>query len=848
MARPSASWLAPAFGLAALAPALAAQLAAPADGQPMYLGTGIDGEGTVVAVVDLDADGWPDMLRGSDRMQAFLNNGHAVFRLVPTTGKLPDELHGLACGDLDGDGDVDAVGATENFLGADSVYTFRGDGVGHFPQLSSQGVIDTSRVALADLDLDGALDAVVTHEELGCSLYTLAGLGDGTLAAPVQHGSAGKYGQLDVADWDLDGDPDVIAVSPTLLRVFLWHGGDFDLGPADNGNAEMDVAFGDIDADGWTDALYTAPDLAGDLLIQRRNVAGAFGPKIVLHVEAHGRLAVEQDPLDGYPDVAVGGSWATVQRCENLGGVLSVKPGALVEHAVSSLGLADFDGDGVADPVAGGVVYFPDATGGLPGTPFFSTPGSVGDLHAMRLAQLDGDGEPELVGIDHDGSKLVVGVGVDMATAGGVPFKSWSSIATAPWPVDLVVVDVDGDGAQDAMLLCDAPTNKLLVHRGDGADGFGPGLSTPTLKFPRSLVAGDLDADGVPDAVSIELDSGGTVLDVMSRLGTGTGLFTLAPTHSQASQGVYCVALGDVDGSGFLDAVITGPGGSNGQLLMGQGHGNGGFETLSVVTQDVGIAGDVLTGDFDEEGLTDIVVACKSGHSVALFRQKPTGGFFAPVVSGLPQSGASGLIAADLDDDGHLDLAFDGGPGEVCVVRGDGQGGLHAGTTHPASAAGGLHALAVSDFDHDGRSDVLHLGTDANQLHVLLRQADGDNAWASIGGGIPGASQPRLRGTGEPLAGQSVALDVDRAAALAPAFLILGTALLDQPFKGGHLVPMPLLTLAVGVTDAAGTLHLQDTWPAGVPAGMDFWLQIFLPDPAAAHALSATGGLRLRVP
>jgi hypothetical protein len=124
-----------------------------------------------------------------------------------------------------------------------------------------------------------------------------------------------------------------------------------------------------------------------------------------------------------------------------------------------------------------------------------------------------------------------------------------------------------------------------------------------------------------------------------------------------------------------------------------------------------------------------------------------------------------------------------------------------------------------------------------------------DNPWASIGGGISGAGgQPRLIATGEPVPGQVVHLDVDHTAPGAPAWLVAGLSLLDQPFKGGHLVPEPTVVTPVGAADRLGGLHVAGLWPAAVPSGTEIWLQLFFIDPAAVHGLSATGGMRLLVP
>ncbi len=90
---------------------------------------------------------------------------------LPTTFGPPEEIrpprdpsgqvHSIATGDLDGDGDLDLVTGS---IAADEVAWFRNDGTGTFgeAQILTQTVNGVHTVAVADLDGDGDID----HEEV----------------------------------------------------------------------------------------------------------------------------------------------------------------------------------------------------------------------------------------------------------------------------------------------------------------------------------------------------------------------------------------------------------------------------------------------------------------------------------------------------------------------------------------------------------------------------------------------------------------------------------------------------------------------------------------------------------
>jgi len=121
--------------------------------------------------------------------------------------------------------------------------------------------------------------------------------------------------------------------------------------------------------------------------------------------------------------------------------------------------------------------------------------------------------------------------------------------------------------------------------------------------------------------------------------------------------------------------------------------------------------------------------------------------------------------------------------------------------------------------------------------------------FTDLGGALAGvAGEPSLAGSGTLVGGTPVALDLADAAPLAATSLVVGTGLLQAPFKGGTLVPAPDLVLGGLATDATGALTLASTWPAGLPAGTSVVFQGWITDAAAPKGLSASNGLCATTP
>jgi hypothetical protein len=116
--------------------------------------------------------------------------------------------------------------------------------------------------------------------------------------------------------------------------------------------------------------------------------------------------------------------------------------------------------------------------------------------------------------------------------------------------------------------------------------------------------------------------------------------------------------------------------------------------------------------------------------------------------------------------------------------------------------------------------------------------------WRVLGGGLAGSiDTPNLAGAGDLTPGTSARLSLRGGLPSASSTLVAGLSALNAPFKGGTLVPTPMITLPL-ITNPAGAFDLTFAWVA-VPAGIDLFVQVWIKDPGAPTNWSASNGLQM---
>ena len=250
--------------------------------------------------------------------------------------------------------------------------------------------------------------------------------------------------------------------------------------------------------------------------------------------------------------------------------------------------------------------------------------------------------------------------------------------------------------------------------------GFQSANVYPTGNFSIAIATGDFNGDGFIDlAVVNQTDNTVSVL-----LGNRDGTFRAPQTYPLAN-GAGGIAVGDFNGDGKLDLAVACAGGSNGGVVsVLLGNGDGTFQAQR--TYAVGFfAFAVAVGDFNLDGSPDLVASGSNGTggAVVVLLNNGDGTFTAQRTSPAGMSGQA-VAVGDFNHDGRLDVAVaDFSGNQAVVLLGDGQGGFSPAQTYLAGNS--PSDVAVADLNHDGNLDLALTNQGDNTVSVLLGKGDG---------------------------------------------------------------------------------------------------------------------------
>ena len=712
-----------------------------------------------IEVKDINGDSIPDVVianyvnyawwSNKSRISTLLGKGNGRFEKPVSFAEINGLYYSVALDDFNGDGYPDLALTTSP---PDRQYKLRiliGSGDGAFREVSNYNISATGKVLTGAFNTDPYVDIAIAGVNGRVILFS--GNGDGSFQGPVESNITTNYSVTDAvaADLNHDGIDDIALTTGRGLFVLRENGnGTFSQSvvmPEEN-NLLSNLTLGDFNGDGYTDIFISSLAqfaLHPDFIVLIND--GQGNPSV--RIESQPGTVIPQGSYSIYGSTSV--KAADINKDENLD-LLIASPGNLlsfpgkgdgkfetnVEHTVSggSLNIGDFDKNGNIDVVTVGSYMLFVLLSRDDGT-FIDRMSLTTDAYSPLIssADFDGDNAQDIARAGYRYDLLfstILNRDNGRFEATSEPFQEANAIKAGNGPTSVRMGDLNRDGYPDVVTANELSGDvSVLLNNGNGE--IERSVSYLTGEGPVSVLLEDLNRDGSLDIVTANSGSN----DISILLGRGDGTFLAHTTYAVGSN-PYRLIVGDFNGDSHQDISVTHQDRSINYISILYGNGDGTFKPYKTVTINGSNANSIQKGDFNRDGMVDIVVLNYSLYN--------WGGVKESIITTLLGNGDGtfaikdaykissysglifkGLLAGDLNSDGSPDLIAiipHSAPGAFVLIN-DGTGRFNK--KQDLYDIADEVSAALGDLNNDGELDLIAIANDAGSLQILLGQGDG---------------------------------------------------------------------------------------------------------------------------
>nr|NQU90719.1 T9SS type A sorting domain-containing protein [Bacteroidota bacterium] len=269
----------------------------------------IEGETFGVALGDIDNDGDMDaaVVDAYDDMEIYLNDGNGTFTFSSAYGS-GKSWYGIYLIDVDRDEDLDIAVAGFSFSNGCEIWKNNGSGAFSMSQDNIASGTGAEEIAFGDVNGDDAIDMFITAVSSGSTkIWLNDGTGNFTDSGQSLSGSGCTQAVLCDFDDDRDLDAYVAITNGSPNQVWINNGDGIFTNSGQNLGSAFSTGVGvmDVDNDGDMDAIVSNWQVPSQIWLNDGNAVFTAGNQINNNNYAKSIRIRDQD-YDYYPDIFIG--------------------------------------------------------------------------------------------------------------------------------------------------------------------------------------------------------------------------------------------------------------------------------------------------------------------------------------------------------------------------------------------------------------------------------------------------------------------------------------------------------------------------------------------------------------
>lgn len=279
-------------------------------------------------------------------------------------------------------------------------------------------------------------------------------------------------------------------------------------------------------------------------------------------------------------------------------------------------------------------------------------------------------------------------------------------------PGALVCADLNNDGKDD-LALAGRDGVYIILQKEDGS--LAEPVKYPTTATTLGAEAGDLNGDEINDLILVTNDR---EKPIHTRFGLAKG--QLGPQVQFFIERPLALEVCNIDAEAGSE-ILTVDALSKRLIcykLTSEKEPDGDWPILfyPLTSGEGSDKRDLVVGDFDGDGLADVVVSDPGAAELIFYKQTPGLGLAEPVK--FPAfADIESLSAADIDGDGKIELAALSVK-EKIIGKAEFEDDRLS-FPQPVEIAGEPAAMDLADIDNDGMTDCIYISKDANDIRHL---------------------------------------------------------------------------------------------------------------------------------